>query len=130
MAAQSATKAILNWIYSTSYGDIPPQARQLAGLAIYDAIGGMLACSLLPVAHRMVEFVKVLGGSPDCSMIGFPLRTSVVNAALVNGTLGHADELDAVEFDLLGRHTLATGVGGGGGRGGGGVCRGGPKAEK
>src|SRR5262245_54000676 len=106
MADRSATKDILDWIYSTSLEHISPAAKRLSVLARYDAIGGMLACSLLPVAHRIVDFVKVVGGSPDCSMVGFPLRTSVVNAALVNGTLGHADEVDAVEFgfDLKGQH--------------------------
>src|SRR5258708_891487 len=111
MADLSATKTILNWIYSTSFEDIPPDVRKSAILAIYDAVGGMLACSLLPVAHRMVDFVKLEGGSPHCSMIGFPLRTSVSNAALVNGTLGHADEVDTVEFDFLGRHIIGTCLG-------------------
>jgi 2-methylcitrate dehydratase PrpD len=29
--------------------------------------------------------------------MGFPLRTSVLNAALVNGTVGHGDEIDATD---------------------------------
>jgi len=109
MAAPSATKAICNWIRSTSFEDLPPDVRQMAGLALYDGIGCALACSLLPVAHRMVDFVKVVGGPPDCSMIGFPLRTSALNAALVNGTLGHADEVDAIDdFSTWGSHVLAA----------------------
>src|ERR671919_3078436 len=97
MATPSSTKAILNWMYSTGFEDIPHDVRQMARLALYDGIGCTLACSLLPVAHRMVDFVKVVGGPPECSMIGFPLRTSVLNAALVNGTLSHADEVDAID---------------------------------
>ena len=96
MAATSATKAILNWMYSTSFEDLPPDVRELARLVLYDGIGCSLACSLLPVAHRIVDFAKVVGGPPDCNVIGFPLRTSALNAALVNGILGHADELDAL----------------------------------
>src|SRR5262245_15947184 len=111
MADQSATKAILEWIYATRFEDISPETRKVAMFAIYDTIGGMLACSFVPVAHRMAEFVKVLGGSPDCSVISFSFRTSVGNAALVNGTLGHADEVDAVERHHLGAHIMATCVG-------------------
>lgn len=111
MATPSSTKAIRNWMCSTRFEDIPPDVRQLAVLALYDGIGGNLACSLLPVAHRMVDFVKVVGGPPDCSMIGFPLRTSVLNAALVNGTLGHADEVDALEGDERGNHMMAPMMG-------------------
>src|SRR5262245_20365467 len=111
MAHQSATKAILDWIYSTKFEDIPSTVRELAVWTIYDAIGGMLACSLLPGPHKLVDVVKLVGGSPDCTMIGFPMRTSVLNAALVNGTLGQADEVDAVELDHLGHHIIATCVG-------------------
>jgi len=42
-------------------------------------------------------------------MIGFPLRTSVLNAALVNGTLSHADEVEAIDdFNTRGSHVLAV----------------------
>jgi len=44
-------------------------------------------------------------------MIGFPLCTSALNAALVNGTLGHADEVDASEGDDRGNHILAAVMG-------------------
>jgi 2-methylcitrate dehydratase PrpD len=108
VSACSATKAILNWMYSTTFEDLPPEVRQIAVLALYDGIGCSLACSLLPVAHRMVDFVKAVGGPLDCSMIGFPLRTSILNAALVNGTLGHGDEVDALPGDARGGHIQAA----------------------
>jgi 2-methylcitrate dehydratase PrpD len=111
MVTPSATKTLLDWMYSTSFEDIPPDVRQLAVLALYDGIGGNLACSLLPMAHRAVDFVNIVGGVPDCSIIGFPERTSAVNAALVNGILGHADEVDAIEGDGLGAHILAANMG-------------------
>jgi len=110
MTTPNASKAIRNWMYSTSFEDISPEVRRFAILAMYDAIGGDLACSLLPVAHRMVDFVNILGGTPDCSMIGFLVRTSAVNAALVNGTLGHADEVDPVGGDM-GAHIMAATMG-------------------
>ena len=65
MSAPSATKAIRNWMYSTSFEDIPPDVRKIVALALYDGIGSTLACFLLPVAHRMVAFVKAVGGSPQ-----------------------------------------------------------------
>jgi 2-methylcitrate dehydratase PrpD len=110
MTTPNASKAIRNWMYSTSFEDISPEVRRFAILAMYDAIGGDLACSMLPVAHRMVDFVSILGGAPDCSMIGFPVRTSALNAALVNGTLGHADEVDPVGGDM-GAHIMAATMG-------------------
>ncbi len=108
MAEVSATKSILNWMYSTSYEDIPPETRRVANLALYDGIGSNLACSMLPAAHRMVDFVNLAGGPPECTMMGFPTRTSLINAALVNGTLGHGDEMDAHDGDGRGTHILAA----------------------
>ena len=108
MAKVSSTKSFLNWMYSTSFEDIPTDVRDMAVLALYDVIGCNLACSLLPTAHRMVDFVNLTGGSPDCTMMGFPTRTSPVNAAMVNGTLGHGDEMDAHDGDGRGTHILAA----------------------
>ena len=113
MPEQSATQTILDWIYATRYEDIPQVARRGGLLALYDGVGSNLACSLLPVAHRTVDFVKLVGGPPDCSVIGFPDRTSVVNAATVIGTLDHADEIDAVEPDVFGAHITAACIGAG-----------------
>src|SRR5258706_2397992 len=112
MPDRTATKAVIEWIYSSTFENMSPAVKELAVLAIYDAIGGMLACSSLPVTHKTVDFIKAVGGPPHCSIIGFPFRTSVVNAALVNGILAHADEMDAVEADkALGRHIMAAVLG-------------------
>ncbi len=108
MAVHSSTKSFLNWMYSTSFEDITSDARQMTLLALYDGIGCNLACSMLPSAHRMVDFANLVGGSPDCTMMGFPIRTSALNAAQVNGTLGHGDEMDAHDGDGRGTHILAA----------------------
>lgn len=108
MAAQSSTQAFCDWMYATDFEDLPPDVRRLVSLAMYDCVGGWLACSLIPLAHRMVDFTNLVGGQPDCTIVGFPTRTSVLNAAVVNGTLGHADEVDAIEGDGLGQHILAA----------------------
>ncbi len=97
MAVGNLTKTFYNWMYSTSFEDIPPEVRHTTLLALYDDIGCNLTCSLIPLSHRIVDFAKIVGGPPHCSVIGFPLRTSVVNAAVVNGTIGHANEVDATD---------------------------------
>ncbi|MBM3941630.1 MAG: MmgE/PrpD family protein [SAR202 cluster bacterium] len=108
MAASGSTKDFCHWMAATDFEDLPPDVRHMVSMAIYDCVGGWLACSMLPLAHRMVDFINLAGGSPDCSVAGFPGRTSVLNAAVVNGTLGHGDEVDAIEGDGLGAHILAA----------------------
>ena len=108
MAELSATKSYLNWMYATRFEDIPSDVKQMTLLALYEGIGCNLACSMLPSAHRMVDFANLVGGYPDCTMMGFPMCTSALNAAQVNGTLGHGDEMDAHDGDGRGTHILAA----------------------
>ena len=109
MATQSATKSFIEWMYSVSYEDLPIDVRKTVRLALYDGIGNILACSMLPVAHRLFNFIRLTGDSPNSTVIGFPQRTSVINAALVNGTLGHADEVDAIDDpNSRGNHVIAV----------------------
>ena len=108
MPELSSTKSFLQWMHTTRFEDIPSDVRQMTLLALYDGVGCNLACSMLPSAHRMVDFANLVGGSPDCTMMGFPMQTSVLNAAQVNGTLGHGDEMDAHDRDGRGTHILAA----------------------
>lgn len=111
MAAQTRTGVLVDWISSTGYSDLPANVQEKARLALYDGLGSVLACSMLPVAHRLNRFASLSGSGDDCTLIGFPSRASVHTAALVNGTLGHADEVDAIESDGLGAHVLAANLG-------------------
>ena len=97
MTAPTATKTFVNWVHSTRYADLPADVRNTTILALYDDTGANLACSLLPLAHRIVHYASLVGGQPDCTMVGFPQRTSVLNAALVNGTIGHGNEVDCTD---------------------------------
>jgi 2-methylcitrate dehydratase PrpD len=95
--ASSQTKTFLDWVYSTAFEDIPDEVRRTALLSLYDDIGCNLACSMLPMAHHTVAFSDLVGGPPDCTIIGFPQRNSILNAAMVNGTIGHGDEIDCTD---------------------------------
>ena len=109
ITTQSATKSFIDWMYSVRYEDLPGDVRKMVQLALYDGIGNIMACSMLPVAHRLFNFIRLTGDSSHSTVIGFPQRTSVINAALVNGTLGHADEVDAIDDpDSRGNHVIAV----------------------
>ena len=62
MAVQGATQTVIDWIFSTGFDDMPAEIRRQAVLSLYDGVGANLACSLLPVAHRTVDFIKLVGG--------------------------------------------------------------------
>jgi len=62
MPERNSTKTFLNWMYSTTFEEIPDDVRHTALLSLYDDIGCNLACSLLPMAHRLVDFANLAGG--------------------------------------------------------------------
>ncbi len=69
MVTANGTKTFLDRIHSTRFEDIPADVRHTAVFALYDDTGCNLACSLIPLAHRMVDFAKLAGGQPDCTIV-------------------------------------------------------------
>jgi len=71
--------------------DVPPAVVAQARLVLLDTLGAMLAASnrKYSAGRILFEFADRLGGRPESSLVGRRRKTSCVNAALVNGTLGY-----------------------------------------
>jgi 2-methylcitrate dehydratase PrpD len=79
--------------------DSPPQeVRAKAVEHIVDGVAVMLAGSRTDCAGKLAGFVREKGGRPTSTIIGFGLRSSPSDAALVNGTSGHADDYDDTQL--------------------------------
>jgi 2-methylcitrate dehydratase PrpD len=61
---------------------------------ILDTIAAMVSGSRLVPGMKAIAYVKTLGGVKEAGVIGSPIVTTAVNAALANGMLAHADETD------------------------------------
>jgi 2-methylcitrate dehydratase PrpD len=72
----------------------------------------MIASATLPSCQPLVNLVSRLqsgfGGPEECSIVGHPVRTSVTNAALANGTIGHGDEVDSTGQQGTGHYAATT----------------------
>jgi 2-methylcitrate dehydratase PrpD len=55
----------------------------------------MIAVSTLPTCQPVVNLVRKMNATGECSIVGHPLRTSLLSAALANGTIGHGAEVDS-----------------------------------
>ena len=100
-----ATETVASWIVNTSFEDIPPDAIRVAKESCFDCLGVMLAGSAQPVGQIIQKYVKDQGGAPEATMVGTGFRTSLPNAALANGTMGHA--LDFDDYGGFGHPTVA-----------------------
>jgi len=107
MSRKGPTARICEWVCVTRYQDIPDEVRQEALRVLYDTVGGMIASSTLESCQPIVNLVRQLGGLGECTVVGHPFRAPLLNAALANGSIGHADEVDPTSVHGAG-HFAAT----------------------
>jgi 2-methylcitrate dehydratase PrpD len=100
------TETVARYVRELRYEDLPDEVVDKAKDVILDALACQLACSLLPLGRMAIDFARAHTGRPDATIIGTDLKTTVEHAALVNGILGHGDEIDEV-LELFG-HTSAV----------------------
>jgi 2-methylcitrate dehydratase PrpD len=73
---------------------IPREVAERAKLHLVDTFAAMISGSRLEPGKKAIEYIKTQGGTAQAGIIGTDIVTTVQNAALANGMLGHADETD------------------------------------
>ncbi len=89
------TKVIAEFIVATRYEDIPEKVGEIAKDFVLDSVGVQLAGAREPVSLIARECIQEQGGTPEAGVVGGGFKTSLVNAAFLNGTANHAPELEA-----------------------------------
>jgi len=87
-------QTIAHWTLAFEPESLPSRITELAKLSVLDALGCAYAAYSETSVLRTLDVVSDLGGRGECTVIGRPERTSVVNAALANGTLIRALDLN------------------------------------
>ena len=100
-----ATETIAKWVVNTSYEDIPPEAIRVANESCFDLLGVILAGSVQPVGQIIQKYVSNQGAAPEATILSGGGQSTLANAALANGTMGHA--LDYDDFGGFGHPTVA-----------------------
>jgi 2-methylcitrate dehydratase PrpD len=106
-ASGKVTEDLADWLCSTRYDDLPLEVRGKALDVVFDSVGCMVACSVLPEVRHIVEFIKELGGEGHSTIIGQRGRVPVVSAAMANGAMAHGAEADPVHLTSAGGHVAA-----------------------
>src|SRR5262245_24582252 len=55
--AKGVTETLAQWLCAEAHEKLPTEVRKKAVDVILDSVGGMVACSLLPEAKAIAEFV-------------------------------------------------------------------------
>jgi 2-methylcitrate dehydratase PrpD len=87
---------------SLRYDDLPSQAVSMAKDVALDALAVILAGSREPLGlgRMSIDYVREGGGTPQSTVISGGFKTSMTQAAYVNGTLAHALDWDNTWYPL------------------------------
>jgi 2-methylcitrate dehydratase PrpD len=89
------TRVLAEYVAGLRYEDLPGDAVELLKIFTLECIGHMVLAHAQPVSQLLVGYARQLDAAPQASIIGGGFKTSVAEAAYVNGSLAHADELES-----------------------------------
>jgi len=88
------TRALAGYAAAALMRPLPDAVAEKACHHVLDALAAMVSGARLRPGLMAIAYAGSLGGVKESSVIATRLRTSMVNAALANGMLAHADETD------------------------------------
>lgn len=107
----NATERIAQFIANTAYEDIPRPVLDATRTIILDGIANVLGGSRQVVLEHIRRYVERLGGRPDCTVVGAPLRTNPPLAAFANGAAMHVLDYEPQGIPTThGTSTLLPGI--------------------
>jgi 2-methylcitrate dehydratase PrpD len=94
--AAAYTDRLAGYAAAFRYEQLPSEAIEAARTIVLDTLGALLLGSLPKYsASRLTgDLARTLGGVPECTVIGRGFKTSVANAALANGVMGYAADIE------------------------------------
>jgi 2-methylcitrate dehydratase PrpD len=106
--ARGVTRALSEYSSNLGFDDLPGEVRTMVRHCLLDWLGVTLAGSREDTAGPVLAEALEQGGAPQATLIGDGTRSSVLQAALVNGTLSHALDFDDVQFAMFGHPTVTV----------------------
>ncbi len=93
------TKTLADFCAGISIRDLPPEVIHKTKLCILDCIANIYGSRELGAVKKVAEYIRLLGGAPQASALGWDFKTTVQNAAFINGTSAEAIEAqDGLRF--------------------------------
>src|SRR6185503_4268183 len=96
-AGADLTGRVARYMAGARQQALPADVVREAKHRILDTIAAMISGARLKPGEMAIRFARAQGGTPDAAIVTTNIRTSVINAALVNAMFAHADETDDFE---------------------------------
>lgn len=90
------TERIAAYSAGFRFDDLPPRAVAIAKDIVLDTLGALFAAwpDRHPVSRLIGDYVLGSGGTPECTVLGRDRKAPAAEAALVNGTMGYAADIE------------------------------------
>jgi len=97
MSAADITGRLARYMAEARERSLAPQVAREARHRILDTLAAMVSGAHLKPGEMALRYARAQGGVAEATIITADIKTSAVNAALVNGMFAHADETDDFE---------------------------------
>jgi len=87
-------EVLAEFIVRQKFEDLPKETIEKVKHYGIDVIGCIVGASQEQQARVLIEVMKTEGGNPHSSVFAHGFKTSVMNAAMINGTMGHTFDFD------------------------------------
>lgn len=94
--APDLTGQLARYMVSARDRNLSPKVLLDAKHRVLDGVGAIVSGARLRPGDLAIRFIRGQGGVPEASVLTTNIKTSAINAALVNGMCAHADETDDV----------------------------------
>lgn len=106
------TEALAAHCIQTKFSDLDQTTLLKAKLRILDLMGGVIGGAPAVGNTGLVDVVRRMGGAPEASIIGYPVKTSAAQAAMVNAVIARSYDFDVMTVKigdrLIGSHISPT----------------------
>ncbi|MDD4339518.1 MAG: MmgE/PrpD family protein, partial [Syntrophales bacterium] len=101
-----ATRKLAAYVAGTQFQDLPAEVVREAKLCFLDWLAVTLAGAREADIDSLAQVVALVGGEPQASVIGRPVKTSILNVALLNGMSSHVLDFDDTSVEFLGHPSV------------------------
>lgn len=101
-----ATRFLSKLVVETSFADFPEEVVERSKACLLDWLGATIGGMQEPSSAILLDLVREQGGEGQATVLGHGLKTTALNAALVNGTMSHALDYDDAHSETR-NHTSA-----------------------
>lgn len=103
------TEALCDYAAALTFADLPPAVVRRATDCIVDTVGGMIQGRDQPWSRKIAALATRTGGSGRSHLFGHSGgRVQAPAAALANGVMAHAFEMDSLTYPSAGTHPGAN----------------------